>query len=59
MPDDVRLATDPSTEVCPDFASDIYAPLRVDLQRGTDASNDDIMVRLIELWSNEHNERMQ
>jgi len=59
MPEDLRLATDPSTEVCPDFASDIYAPLRDDLQRGTAASNEDIVVRLVELWSHEHNERMQ
>ena len=59
MPEDLRLATDPSTEVCPDFASDIYAPLRDDLQRGTAASNEDIVVRLVELWSHEHNERMR
>ena len=43
MPDNVCLATDPSTEVCPDFALDIYALLHVDLQRGTDASNDNIV----------------
>jgi len=59
MPEDLRLATDPSTEVCPDFASDIYTPLRDDLQRGTAASNEDIVVHLVELWSHEHNERMR
>jgi len=59
MPEDLRLATDPSTEVCPDFALDIYAPLRDDLQRGMAASNEDIVVRLDELWSHEHNERMR
>ena len=58
MPNDAIPAVDPSNKVCPDFASDLYTPLRDHIRRGTAASDEETIVRLVQLWTQDHNRRL-
>jgi len=58
MPEDGALLTNPSNEVCPNFAADLFRLLRDDIRQGTEASDDDVIARLVQLWTQDHNERL-
>lgn len=58
MPEGARLAADPVNEVCPDFAAAVYAPLRDALRRENDDSEDQVIATLVEMWTQDHDARM-
>jgi len=56
MPEDGALLTDPSNEVCLNFATDLFR--LNDIRQGTEASDDNVIARLVQLWTQDHNKRL-
>lgn len=54
MPKNEWIAADPANEVCPDFTSAIYAPVRDALLRKNDGTEEDIIATLVQMWTQEH-----
>jgi hypothetical protein len=46
---------DPSLEVCPDFAGDLYASICEDLIAATGAGAQEVVDRLVGTWTEGHN----
>ncbi|KAF8836711.1 hypothetical protein BDN67DRAFT_1014441 [Paxillus ammoniavirescens] len=46
---------DPSLEVCPNFASKAFAPIREALMQASNESTQQVTERLIAAWDAEHN----
>ncbi|KAG1793830.1 uncharacterized protein HD556DRAFT_446303 [Suillus plorans] len=49
---------DPSLEVCPDFAGDLYAAIRTDLVNATGTTHEAVAERLRDAWTTGHEARI-
>ncbi|KAG1859981.1 hypothetical protein C8R48DRAFT_605470 [Suillus tomentosus] len=49
---------DPSLEVCPDFDGPAYANICDDIRRATGQSQEDVVTRLTQSWTDGHNQRV-
>lgn len=49
---------DPSLEECPDFDGPAYANICDDIQRATGQTQEDVIIRLTQSWTDGHNQRV-
>ncbi|KAG1776788.1 hypothetical protein EV702DRAFT_1227478 [Suillus placidus] len=54
----MALVVDPNLEMVPDFAGNLYAGIRADLEAATNQTEDEVITRLTETWNADHDARV-